>query len=208
MSPNPPSVELEAELEELYDKFIQTYFFSDTKGNFLGFKSAQVVPSPLEPRSSFLLEVGINCQILSNFLQVYKDRYMWFQGSPCERITDEDRRHSKYAPLWVILDNFFEDSARQYQRLYNLPPLHGMFETFDVCSTAQSLSSVFNGSIDNYKISCLANFGGTDLSNVFINYPDIQIKSNCLYLFPSSFTHSLNSSFCSEEIFTLLGGFA
>jgi hypothetical protein len=208
MSLNPPSVELEAELEELYEAFINSYFFSDGKDNFLGYRSMDVAPFVLEPRSSFLLEIPIKCPILSNFLQVYKNRYMWFQGSSCERITAEDRKSSKYKPFWTILDNFFEDSARQYQRFYNLPDLYGMFETFDVCSTAQSLNFTFNGIIDNYKIACLVNFGSSDLSNVFINYPDVQIKSNFLYLFPSSFTHSLSSSFCAEEIFTLLGGFA
>ena len=208
MSQTPLSVESEAKLQDLYAKIVEQYFVQDKRENFIGFKSLEVSPSVLSPRSSCILEVELKCAEILDFLHKYKDHFMWFKGSSKERITAEDRHQSKYRPLWLLLDNFMEDSARQYQRLFNVDALFGMFEEFDVCSTGASLRSSFCSSVDNYKIACVINFGTKPLQALFINYPELEIKSNCLYLFPSSFTHSFTYDFADEDLLIFLGGFA
>lgn len=208
MSLSPLSAESEDNLKTLYRRLSDKHFILSQADNFLGYKSLNLNPCTLEPRSSCILEIEFECTEIIQFLQAYKEHYMWFQGSPVERITQLDKVESFYNKLWVLLDNFFEDAARQYQRLFNLSSLFGMFEVIDVCSNNSSLNHVLLDNLENYKIVCLANLGGKSLQNCFINYPNVELKPNFVYLFPSSFTHKLDLSSSEDNLFVFVGGFA
>ena len=207
MSQSPPTVESENKLVEKYEVITEKYFIFDSFNNHIGFKSVEFEAGLIEPKSFFTGEIKPDCLELFNFLQEYKEHYMWCQGSAIEQITEVDRKESRYKHMWLLLDNLVEDSARQYQRLFGLNFLFGMYEVFDVCCDASALQAICWDNLENYKISFLLNLGKKPLLNCFINQPEICLKPNCLYLFPSSFTHQLHLD-STEEIFAIFGGFA
>lgn len=208
MSLSPLSAESEDNLRALYSSVEGQYFLVNSNNDFLGSKSLNLIPRIVEPTSSYVLEVELDAPPVVEFIKAYKDHYMWFSGSPVERITHGDKAESVYSKLWTLLDNFYEDAARQYQRLFNLGSLFGMFEVFDICSTNASLNNILLSTRENYKLVCLANFSSTPIKNCFINYPEIEFKSNFVYLFPSSFTHKVNLPISEDNLLVFVGGFA
>jgi hypothetical protein len=208
MNLSPLSAESESNLEFLYCSVKDKYFIFNTDNNFLGLKSLELNPRIVEPSSSHILEIEFNHIDIINFIKAYRDHYMWFHSSPVERITHKDKIESTYSPLWTLLDNFFEDAGRQYQRLFNLTALFGMFEVFDVCSDSSSLNRLLSDTLEVYNIVCLANFSSNSIKNFFISYPQVEFKPNFVYLFPSYFTHKVNLSPTDEDLFVFVGGLA
>jgi hypothetical protein len=208
MNLSPLSAESEDNLKTLYRSIESKYLIFNSINSFLGLKSLNLNSEIIEPKSSYILEVEFGCMSIIEFIKAYSEHYMWFKSSPIERITLGDRTESAYCKVWALLDNFFEDAARQYQRLFNLNSLFGMFEVIDVCSNSLGLSSVLSDTLENYKIVCLANFSSSSITNCFVSYPEIELKPNFVYLFPSSFTHKINFSASEDNLFVFVGGFA
>ena len=207
MSQSPPTTPCTNKLNDIYKDVCDLYSLQDKNNRYIGLKNLNYEINYSSTSFPYLLEFNILCATFTSFFNEYRTHNMWFTDSEHERVTVEDKNSSLYFKSWFILDNFFEDAIRAYQRIFSVDSLFGLFEIFDACSTTNSLSLVHNSMYSNYKVCCLLNLGNNSLHNCFINHSNVELKPNCLYLFPSFFTHKLNFDE-SEECFVFLAGAA
>tara|TARA_R100001509_G_scaffold47803_1_gene25902 strand:- start:935 stop:1555 length:621 start_codon:yes stop_codon:yes gene_type:complete len=206
MSQTPPLADSKSKTDDVYKKISDFYSLEDKNNRILGLKNLEYQVNYLSDALPFVLEFELESNYFTDFFENYGTSNLWFTDSECERVTEREKK-STYYKTWFVIDNFVEDALRTYQRAFALPPLYGMFEVYDVCSTTHSLTGAHKIMYPNFKVCCLLNFGQNSLKNCFLNQSDIELKPNCLYLFPACFTHIFNFD-ASEKCLVFLTGAA